>query len=90
MKKYLTENITGAASKIEYGKIGDQVEVVKEHGDMYLVKCGNELFHVRAKQLSDDPIETKVETEVVEKVKIQHSKSIKKKPLTKTNQKSLF
>lgn len=48
--KYLAEDYTGAASKIEYGKTGDKVELISVNGDMSLV-MGKELFHIKTEKL---------------------------------------
>lgn len=53
---YLTEDYTGAASKIEYGKKGDKVTRVSFDNWMSLVKKGDTLFHVRNEKLSPEPV----------------------------------
>lgn len=57
MTKYLTQDYTGALSKIQYGKKGDTVTVISERDNMALVDSGKELFHIRREKLSDDPVE---------------------------------
>lgn len=54
MKKYLTRNIIGLASGIEYGKKGDKVTVINDESDLILVEGTKERFHVRQEALSDD------------------------------------
>lgn len=51
---YLTEDIIGAASLIQYGKKWEKVEVVSIRGNMALVKGSNGvLYHVRTEKLTD-------------------------------------
>ncbi len=53
MKRYLLEDYTGAASKTEYGKKGDEVRMIKEEGGMALVENKGELFHIRIEKLTE-------------------------------------
>jgi hypothetical protein len=73
---YLTCDITGAMSGIEYGKAGDEVEIISYSaaGDMVFVQGIKERFHIRVEHLSDSiqSIKTKVtelELKPVEKTK---------------------
>ena len=50
---FLTQDITGAASLIEYGKKWEKVEVVLIRDNMALVRGKTELFHVRIEKLTD-------------------------------------
>lgn len=50
---YLIKDYTGPASKIQYGKKGDQIEVLSERGNMYLATNGNHLFYIRKENLSE-------------------------------------
>ena len=53
MDKELTEDITGAASRIQYGKKGEKVKVIKQRNNMVLVQGKQHLFYVRAEKLTD-------------------------------------
>jgi hypothetical protein len=66
---YLNKNITGAASRVEYGKKGDKVEVVPFEGfnEMVLVKGAGKPFWVWPEDLSDKPIDNE-RRETVESV----------------------
>lgn len=55
---YLTRDVTGEASGIQYGKKGDKVTVIDDHErEMILVEGQNERFHVRADVLSETVIQ---------------------------------
>lgn len=55
--QYLTEDITGASSKREYGKKGERVAIITHSINMRLVvnEKGNK-YWVNVKQLSNDKI----------------------------------
>lgn len=50
---YLKEDITGAASLIQYGMKWEKVEVILIRDNMALVKGSTGLFHVRVEKLTD-------------------------------------
>ena len=49
---WLLTDFEGAASKKPFGKKGDEVAVLSQRGDMYLVKNGSNLFFVKENRLS--------------------------------------
>lgn len=57
VEMYLTEDYTGAASQIEYGKKGDRVTRISYDNYMSLVRGPSGLFHVRNEKLSLIPLE---------------------------------
>ena len=54
---YLIKDFTGPASKILYGKKGDQIEVLSERANMYLATNCNHLFYIRKEYLTDEFVE---------------------------------
>lgn len=57
VEMFLTEDYTGAASQIEYGKKGDRVTRISYDNYMSLVRGPTGLFHVRNEKLSLIPLE---------------------------------
>jgi hypothetical protein len=66
--KYLLRDIIGAASGIVYGKKGDQIKVIRENYDMWLIENKGVRFSVWPKDLSEDPVEA---NEIIETDNIQ-------------------
>lgn len=58
---YLIKDFTGPASKILYGKKGDQIEVLSERADMYLATNGNHLFYIRKDKVTEAFVEKEPE-----------------------------
>lgn len=80
---YLTEDYTGAASRIEYGKKGDQVTRISFDDYMSLVRgpCG--LYHIRNEKLSPipmkpDPRPTEVQLPTPAKATTKRKQSLNK------------
>jgi flagellar basal body P-ring protein FlgI len=93
VEKYLNSDYRGAASNILYGRKGDKVTVLNEKHGMVLVENNSILFHVKAIQLSDKPIEVPVSDEKIKSkpVPVQSSRTVKKKIQGKpTKQTDLF
>lgn len=66
--KYLKRDITGQASGLQYGKQGDEVLVLSDNGEMWLVENKGTRFFLFPDDLSNDKIEkVSLVTEVVSK-----------------------
>jgi len=62
---YLTEDYTGAASGIEFGKKGDKVDVIDTRDDMILVQgARGEIFWIKRSKLSETPIKPDIAVHV--------------------------
>jgi uncharacterized Rossmann fold enzyme len=66
---YLTEDYTGAASGILYGKKGDRVSVISKEGNMVLVELDGIRFHTQESRLSKGKVEKDIVKEVVKRKK---------------------
>lgn len=86
---YLNCDYTGASSRIEYGKKGDQVTLIKIEDDMALVQKGTVLFHVKKNKLSVEPVQVEEIEESVIENHIPVRTPVKKK-VTATKQNTLF
>jgi|GEM_PF-3605821 len=84
--KYLTEDITGHASGIKYGKKGDAVKEVGVGGELSLVEGNGHRFYVRPEQLSEDaPVEIKTPLEPIKQpAPVPERKQYAKPPKGKT------
>lgn len=57
---YLIENITGLCSRIEYGKTGDEVAVIDDSRELWLVEGSTGRFFVNPKVLTNARIENPI------------------------------
>jgi hypothetical protein len=91
MNYYLNCDVIGAASRIEYGKKGDRVNVISQDESMALVELAEgegaiEKFHVRIEKLTTVQTETESESESEENIQLEKPKPERK--LTTTKKKS--
>jgi len=89
----LKEDVVGMYSKIEYGKAGDEVKVVSEHGDMVIVENteGNRYPMLKI-YLTEEIIihEAAPDTAAPKNNPIINRAPVSKKKAASTNQNTLF
>ena len=75
---YLTQDIIGAASRIVYGRKGDQVEVIRKDLDLCFVNNLGTRFFVRYEKLSEEKIDPATEAIKESTRKVQRSRARKR------------
>jgi hypothetical protein len=55
---YLTKDFTGGVTKVEYGKQGDHVTVVKTVNEMILIEVNGHRVHVHLEMISNARVES--------------------------------
>jgi hypothetical protein len=89
----LKADVVGMYSKIEYGKAGDEVKVVSEHGDMVIVENIEGIrFPMLKRYLTEEKIihEAAPDTAAPNNKPIINRAPISKKKAASTNQNTLF
>jgi formylmethanofuran dehydrogenase subunit D len=89
----LKEDVVGMYSKIEYGKAGDEVKVVSEHGDMVIVEnTEGSRFPMLKIHLTEEKIihEAAPDTAAPNNKPIINRAPVSKKKAASTNQNTLF
>lgn len=85
---FLLEDVSGHCSGIIYGKAGDKVNIVSNHGNVSIVEKNHERFPVNTEILSAAVVEGKETVKDDVKPALIKSKSKTKKPTQ--NHSSLF
>jgi formylmethanofuran dehydrogenase subunit D len=89
----LKEDVVGMYSKIQYGKAGDEVKVVSEHGDMVIVEnTEGSRFPMLKIHLTEEKVihEAAPDTAAPNNKPIINRAPISKKKAASTNQNTLF
>lgn len=59
---YLTQDIIGTASRMTYGKTGDEVKIYSNHDNVFIVERHDGLrFSVNKRHLSEEKVDRPVE-----------------------------